>query len=119
MQFTLYRKRKMDDETQTDGDTNVAPEEVQRQARDMGWQPREQWKGNPDNWVDAGEFVKRGETFVPFLQHERKRLKTDLEQRDARLVALQEELRQARESVEAVKTFNAEMARERTERRKV
>src|ERR1700675_3488942 len=95
MQSTLYRKRKMADETQTDtsSDTNVAPEEVQRQARDMGWQPKEQWKGNPDNWVDAPEFVKRGETFAPFLQHERKRLKTDVEQRDARLVALQEELR--------------------------
>src|SRR6267142_2694179 len=102
-----------------DQQTEPTPEEVQHQARDMGWQPKEQWKGNPDNWVDAPEFVKRGETFVPFLQHERKKLKGELDSERQARMQLQEELRQTRESVEGLKTFNTEMAHERTERRKI
>src|SRR6267142_2184067 len=109
----------MADEQQNTDTEETAPEEVQRKARDLGWQPKEQWKGNPDNWVDAPEFVKRGETFVPFLQHERKKLKSDLDQINQRFAQTQEELRQTRETLEALKTFNTDMAHERTERRKV
>jgi hypothetical protein len=104
----------MADDTQ-----ETSPEDVQQQARQMGWQPQEQWKGNPDNWVDAPEFVKRGETFVPFLQHDRKKLKAELDgERQARL-ALEAELRSTRASVEEVKKFSEDMAKERAERRKV
>ena len=53
--------------------------QAEQKARNMGWVPKEDWKGNPDNWVGADEFVKRGETFVPFLQHQRKRLQADLD----------------------------------------
>lgn len=30
-------------------------------ARKQGWVPQEEWNGNPDQWVDAKEFVYRGE----------------------------------------------------------
>lgn len=97
----------------------VQAEEVERRAAEMGWQPKDQWKGNPDNWVDAGEFVKRGETFVPFLQHDRKKLKTELEtERQARL-RLEQELSEVRQGIGDLKAFNEQMAKERTERRKV
>lgn len=35
--------------------------EVEEQAMDKGWRPREEWDGEPDLWVDAGEFIRRGE----------------------------------------------------------
>jgi hypothetical protein len=28
-------------------------------ASEMGWSPKEKWKGNPDDWRDADEFLKR------------------------------------------------------------
>lgn len=32
-------------------------------ARQGGWVPLEEWQGDPEDWTDAKEFVKRGELF--------------------------------------------------------
>ena len=32
-------------------------------AREGGWVPLEEWQGDPEDWTDAKEFVKRGELF--------------------------------------------------------
>lgn len=34
---------------------------IEEKARDQGWRPKEEWEGDPDQWVDAKEFVYRGE----------------------------------------------------------
>lgn len=36
---------------------------IQEEALSMGWVPKEEFDGDPDRWVDAGEFVRRGELF--------------------------------------------------------
>lgn len=102
------------------GEHEQAPEraEIERQAREIGWKPKDQWKGDQTNWVDADVFLEKSKTFMPYLQHERQRLRQELEQRDARQAALEKELKESRESMEALKTFNEEMAAERKERRK-
>jgi hypothetical protein len=42
--------------------------ETERRARNMGWRPRDEFRGDPDRWVDADEFVERGERLLPLLQ---------------------------------------------------
>jgi len=32
-------------------------------ARASGWRPKEEFEGDPDEWVDAGEFVRRKPLF--------------------------------------------------------
>lgn len=32
-------------------------------ARANGWVPKEEWQGDPEDWTDSREFVKRGELF--------------------------------------------------------
>jgi len=34
---------------------------AQEQAVSKGWKPLEEWEGDPDDWVDAPEFNRRGE----------------------------------------------------------
>lgn len=92
--------------------------EDQARAKEMGWIPPTEWRGSKDKWTDAGEFLKRGETFVPFLQAERKRLNAALAARDQESQQLREELRQTRESVQELATFSRDMAKERNARRK-
>lgn len=57
---------------------------VEREARDMGWVPQEEWRGNPDAWRPADEFVKRGQEVLPIvrsnLERERRKV-SDLEKR--------------------------------------
>jgi len=39
------------------------PSEQEQRAMDDGWVPKDQWKGNPDDWRPAKEFNDRGELF--------------------------------------------------------
>lgn len=56
----------MADESAGEAATNaLAPERnYETEAADMGWTPKEQWKGNPDNWKDAKTYVEHGEDIV-------------------------------------------------------
>lgn len=36
---------------------------VEDQAREQGWAPKEEFSGPEHKWVDAGEFLRRGELF--------------------------------------------------------
>ena len=40
------------------------PSKWESAARTAGWVPLEEWQGDPDDWTDAKEFVKRGELFT-------------------------------------------------------
>jgi hypothetical protein len=42
--------------------------EIEAEAKGMGWSPLEEWRGDPDNWVTAEEFVERGKTVMPILK---------------------------------------------------
>lgn len=42
--------------------------QVEQTARSMGWRPQEEWTGDPNKWVDANEFVERGEQILPILR---------------------------------------------------
>lgn len=38
------------------------------EAQKEGWKPKEEYTGNPDNWVDAEEYVKRGKLLKPLKE---------------------------------------------------
>ncbi len=44
-----------------------APEtnEVETRARSQGWVPKDEFRGDPEKWRPADEFVKRGEEILP------------------------------------------------------
>lgn len=54
------------------------------EARYMGWVPEAEFKGDkkPAKFLEAKEFVERGETVLPFVQRENKRLKDEIAKRD-------------------------------------
>jgi hypothetical protein len=59
-------------------------------ALTMGWTPKEQFKGDPEKWVDAETFVRRGEEFLPFLKANNKRLEKALERSEAKLASMEQ-----------------------------
>lgn len=50
-------------------------------AREMGWVPKEEYRGDPDTWVDAKEFVGRAPLFDAIHQEKRKneKLRSDID----------------------------------------
>src|SRR6185436_4853984 len=61
----------MSEEVQEETKEEVQPDpntEVEGRARRMGWRPQEEFRGPKDKWVDASQFVERGETELPVLR---------------------------------------------------
>jgi len=61
-------------ESQMDNSQVNEPTPVELQARDSGWVPKEEYKGEEHKWVDAGEFLRRGELFKK-IEDQSKQLK--------------------------------------------
>lgn len=64
-------------------------------ALSMGWTPKGQFKGDPEKWVDAETFVKRGEEFLPFLRANNKRLEQALERANNKIEQMDKGLKSA------------------------
>jgi hypothetical protein len=47
---------------------------TQQEALSQGWVPKDDFEGDPEKWVDAGEFVRRGELFRK-IENQSKELK--------------------------------------------
>lgn len=59
------------DTTATEPPVNTEPE---TKARRLGWVPKEEFKGDPDRWRPADEFLERGERILPILQRDNEKL---------------------------------------------
>jgi len=64
-----------------------AERDYEAEAREIGWLPLEEFKGDPSRHADAKTFIERGETFMPMIKKERdiwrdkfKNLERDLKQ---------------------------------------
>jgi hypothetical protein len=65
------------------------------QALKMGWTPQAQFKGDPEKWVDAETFVKRGEEMLPFLKANNRRLEQALERASTKIEQMEKGLKSA------------------------
>lgn len=58
--------------------TEEKKEEIVSRAEKMGWVDKEEWKGDPEKWRPAQEFVERGENIVPILKDRLVKVESDL-----------------------------------------
>lgn len=64
---------------------SAAPPEVQVEAAKIGWKGPDQFRGDPEKFVDADEYLRRAETVLPFVRDQNRRLSTDVADLRARL----------------------------------
>ena len=81
--------------------TNETSPEVRHEAESQGWVPKERFRGNENDWVDAETFVKRGREILPILRKNNENLIKDLNQ-------TKEQLKEFREAAEEFKRFQRE-----------
>jgi hypothetical protein len=84
-----------------DSGTIIPNEEVHQdnseaKARRLGWVPKEEFKGDPDKHRSAEEFLQRGETILPILQRDNKKLHDTVGRLEKKL----------EETTETLKTFS-------------
>lgn len=77
---------KIDTGTEIPGEVEIegevienAPRDFEAEAKEHGWSPKEDFKGDPNRWVDAEAFMKRADEMMPLLKATNARLKRDLE----------------------------------------
>lgn len=66
-------------DTEADAAVTDAPPSSEDRAAAIGWTPKEQFKGDPEKWIDADTFLKRGEEILPLLKANNRRLEQALE----------------------------------------
>ena len=61
--------------------TMQPPSQYEVDAREQGWVPQNEWKGDPEKWRPAKEFVERGELFskIDFMGKELKETRKALQ----------------------------------------
>lgn len=89
--------------------------DVETTAREMGWRPKEEFRGDESKWVDAQTFVSRGENFLPILRADNGRLKTELTETRTQLAEQAKALAAAQEAIAELKQFGVEQTKRQVE----
>lgn len=102
-------------------EANQVEAEVQRQASELGWVPKDQFRGDPNNFVDAKTYLERGKQYIPFIKSQLRHSEERLTAVQGENAALKQQVTAATESVAELKKFNREaaVAELRAERRQL
>lgn len=99
-------------ETQTSG---TGADDTEARARRIGWVPKEEFRGDPDKWRPAGEFLEWGDKLLPVIQERNRklddrlaRMERDSKTREERLIG---ELRESREAFQRFRELNEGVAK--------
>ena len=72
-----------------------APEPtVEDRARDMGWRPLEEFKGDESRFVDAETFVKKGEEVLPIVKANARKAEEALAKAQAEIAEMKDSFRE-------------------------
>jgi len=86
-----------------------APNESEAEARKMGWVAKEEFRGDPDKWRPAEEFLDRGKRILPIVLKDNERLQRNLDR-------VKDQLAEVRESTKELVEFHTAAAKREYER---
>lgn len=89
-------------ENDVEQETDAPDAAIEAQAKEMGWVPKEKYRGLDGKWVTAAEFIDRGQHIMPLLKANNDRLKKDLLTRDAKIATLETAVQEATKSIKAM-----------------
>ena len=92
-----------EDTSNTESTTEVDPqvEADVKEASGQGWVPKEKFRGDEKDWVDAGVFVKRGREILPILRKNNENLLRELNQ-------TRDQLKEFKQTADEFKKFQKE-----------
>lgn len=86
-------------------DAPLEERDYEAEARLMGWHPQDEFRGNPDDWVDARTFITRGEQQLPILRENNRKLQARVRRTDDDNAELRQQMNEMRESLSTMRTM--------------
>lgn len=86
--------------------TSQADPKVQAEAKRMGWIPPDRYKGDPEKFVDADVFVKRGEEVLPIIKHQKSQLESKVAKLAEENAHLVEVVKKNEEAMKALERYH-------------
>jgi len=90
-------------------------QQAEKEARAMGWLPKEEFKGDAAHWVEAPAFVEKGRQILPIMQKNNERLLGQVGNLNAKLDGLAGALKAAQTTIEALEASHADDVKEQVE----
>lgn len=87
---------------------------VETEARELGWVPKDEWRGDQAKWVPAEEFVERGHVVMPILRKNNERLLQTQQGMQTQLAQLKKELEASRNDFATLQEFHQDELTRRT-----
>ena len=75
-------------------DTGPAEPSIEDRAKDMGWRPLEEFKGDESRFVDAETFVKTGEEVLPIVKANARKAEEALAKAQAEIAEMKDSFRE-------------------------
>jgi len=97
---------------------SAASPEVQAKAEAMGWIPPTRFKGDLAGFVDAEEYIERGEQVLPIVCEHNKRLKADVERVSAENLKIAAALAHAQKAIDEIEERHTVATQKAVERAK-
>lgn len=69
-------------------------QELEQEAREMGWVSEEEFKGKKEKWIPAADYVERGRHVIPIMRSANDRLRKDMLTTGQKLGTLQQQVEQ-------------------------
>lgn len=79
---------------------------IENQAKQLGWVPKEQFRGPEEAWVDAETFVRKGEEILPIVNANNKKLHSELARTTAQVAELKKLVEAGADSLKAFEEFH-------------
>ncbi len=96
------------DQVVEEHDESVASEDVVVAARNLGWKPKEEFKGDPSKWVPADQYVEFSNKVIPILQASNQRLLQTQNALEAKVNKLTQELEASKGDFQSLQEFQNE-----------
>jgi len=88
-----------------EGEIEVQDRDYEAEARNLGWHPQEEFRGSPNDWVDAETFVRRGEQQLPIMRENNRKLATRARRAEDELADMRTKLDEVNSSLTTLRTM--------------
>lgn len=86
-------------------DEEETDEQLEARARQMGWKPREEYRGPPSRWTDARTFIAHGLDTLPILRDNNKRMSEQMVRMQGELETMRNTVTEQKQAVQDAMTL--------------